>query len=145
MSQPYSQWKVAEMSRMSASPLAGLGLVTTPPVYYADNSGKPINGTTIPCGNAITFQVPGYTKIWLKRYKNGTLDFDAMFDVPMALYQTDCARDGGSYKADAYDPNSMALIGSAELTITGGSIFGGLSTTTLLLIGAAAFFLLKKK
>jgi hypothetical protein len=92
---------------------------TSGPTYYNMNK-QPI--TTIPCGNSIIFDVPGYTLVWLTRSKNGTVDFDGLFRVPIPPYILNCANDVGTYNVTAYAINSDqtkgALIGSTTFTVT---------------------------
>ena len=141
----YTKWKVGEaIAASQLKPGGSSGLGFTPlnqPAYFADASGAAI--TTIVCGKPYTFQVPGYSQVWLKLTKNGKTTYDAAFNVPMPAYTSSCFRDPGVYVATVLDVNTKALIGTANLTVTGGLF--GLSTTTLVILGAGAFLVLRKR
>lgn len=97
--------------------------------YYLNyKKGKPtyrdINGneiTSITCGSSITFDVAGQSMVWLQRLKNGQLDFDAPFAVPMPAYVLNCATDVGVYDVAVYaiDANGAKgeLLGQTQFTV----------------------------
>jgi len=78
--------------------------------------------TQIMCGNTITFEVSGYTRVWLQRLKNGQIDYDAPFDLPMPPYILSCVNDTGVYDVAVYeiDANETKgkLIGQTKITVT---------------------------
>lgn len=86
---------------------------------FRNMSGQAI--TEIVCGNSVTFDVSGYTKVWLSRLKNGQLDFDAPFVVPMPAYILNCSNDIGVYDLAVYevDANDVKgkLIGQTKFTV----------------------------
>lgn len=86
---------------------------------FRDMQGRGI--TEITCGNTITFDVAGYSQVWLQRLKNGTLDFDAVFDVPMAPYILACSTDVGVYDVAVYEVDATGvkgkLIGQTKFTV----------------------------
>jgi hypothetical protein len=88
-------------------------------IAYRNMNGQAI--TEITCGNSVTFDVSGYTRVWLQRLKNGTMDFDQPFDLPMPAYILNCVNDIGVYDVVAYeiDANGVkgALIGQTKLTV----------------------------
>lgn len=89
------------------------------PTYY-DIKGNVI--TSIKCGNAITFDVPGNKLVWLTRVKNGVQDFNGPYAVPIPPYILSCSADVGNYTVTAYDINpdhsKGALIGTTNFTVT---------------------------
>lgn len=89
------------------------------PTYY--NMQKQVI-TTIACGNSITFDVPGHTLVWLTRSKDGNVDFDGLFAVPIPPYVLSCVSDVGIYNVTAYavnpDQSKGLLIGSTMFTVT---------------------------
>jgi hypothetical protein len=82
---------------------------------YLDLNGNPIN--SIICGGSYTFDVPGYSAVWLIIKKNDVQVFSAQFPVPMATYQSTCADNVGYYLVSAYDLQTGQLIGTTQLTI----------------------------
>lgn len=86
---------------------------------FMDVDGKPI--TQIECGNTINFNVSGYQQVWLQRLKNGVLDFDGAFNVPMAPYIVNCANDIGTYDIAVYEVDANGgkgnLIGQTTFAI----------------------------
>lgn len=146
----YAQLKVREMVAPSMTPrnqapsgLAGLDLGATAP-RFAEVNGQTV--TSIPCGIPYIFEVPGYSRVWLKLTKDGVVTFDGEFDVPMPSYTSVCGTDPGYYVAEVFDLASGAPIGTAFLTITaeGGGLFG-LSPTMLLIGGGALLFLMSRR
>ena len=86
---------------------------------YRDSMGNVI--TSISPGHTITFEVPGYTGIWLYQTRNGNTIYDAPYNVPMPPYiLTD--NDVGVYQVTAYELDSYGnkgkLIGSTTLTVS---------------------------
>lgn len=129
------------------------------PVYY-DANGNIIQSA--PCGSIYSFDVPGYSQVWLTQKKNGAVIFDGPFAVPMPAYQSGCYNDPGQYVTLAYttDGNTKgSLIGTTVFTVTAtpispnapaaGGIVGAPATdnTTLYLAGAgiAAVLLLSRQ
>lgn len=88
------------------------------PTFY-DMNGKPI--TNALCGSSATFNVPGYTRVWLSQLKNGVLNFDGPFDLPMPAYIFSCSNDIGAYDIAVYDIDANDvkgnLIGQTTFTI----------------------------
>lgn len=86
---------------------------------FRDMNGQAI--TEITCGNSITFDVAGYTQVWLQRLKNGQLDFDEPFAVPMAPYILNCQNDIGAYDIAVYEVDANGakgnLIGQTKFTV----------------------------
>lgn len=124
----------------------GLNLGATGPRFF-DSSGATI--TTLPCGVPYSFEVPGYTQVFLHQEKDGVVTYDGMFAVPMLQYSAICGQEEGAYMTTVYDPVSGAIIGSAPMTITGpasttGSFLSSISPT-LLLVGAGALLLFMRK
>jgi hypothetical protein len=62
---------------------------------FKNSAGQVIS--SIVCGQPYTFDVPGYTRVWLRQYKNGQVNFDGIFPVPMSSYMADCVKDVGTY------------------------------------------------
>jgi hypothetical protein len=89
------------------------------PTYY--NVNKQVI-TSIKCGNTIIFDVPGHSMVWLTRSRNGTVDFDGLYAVPIPPYILNCSNDVGTYHVTAYtinpDNSKGALIGSTTFTVT---------------------------
>lgn len=109
---------------------AGLLILLAVGAYYflSVSKGKPVfkdvNGTPITqivCGNTINFDVAGYSQVWLQRLKNGVLDFDGVFSVPMAPYIVNCANDIGTYDIAVYEVDANGdkgnLIGQTTFAI----------------------------
>lgn len=88
------------------------------PTFY-NMQGQPI--TEIVCGNSMTFNVPGYSRVWMSQLKNGTLNYDAPFNLPMPAYVVNCTNDIGVYDIAVYeiDANNVKgeLIGQTKFTI----------------------------
>jgi len=88
------------------------------PTFYNMN-GQPI--TEIVCGNSMTFDVPGYSRVWMSQLKNGTLHYDGPFNLPMPPYVLSCSNDVGTYDIAVYviDANDVKgeLIGQTQFTI----------------------------
>lgn len=88
------------------------------PTFYNAN-GQPI--TEMLCGNTMTFNVSGYTQVWMSQLKNGVLNFDGPFDLPMQPYIATCTNDVGVYDVAVYEidanGNKGALIGQTKFTI----------------------------
>lgn len=86
---------------------------------FKDANGSPI--TQMVCGNTMTFDVAGYSQVWLQRLKDGVLDFDGAFAVPMPAYIANCANDIGTYDVAVYeigaDGTKGKLIGQTRFTI----------------------------
>ncbi|MCI0618939.1 hypothetical protein L0244_38695 [bacterium] len=68
---------------------------------YRNMQGQII--TEIVCGQSITFEVPGYTRVWLSQLKDGVLNFDGPFDVPMSAYVLNCSTETGVYEIAVYE------------------------------------------
>lgn len=145
----YTQLKVREAIAPSMTPLRtppglssyGLNLGAEVPRFYETN-GQTI--TTIACGIPYLFEVPGYTRAWLRIVKDGTLTtFEGEHDLPMPPYTADCITDPGNYVADAYDLITGAHLGGATLTVTPGG--SGMSTQTMMILGAAAVLLFMRR
>jgi MYXO-CTERM domain-containing protein len=92
---------------------------------YLDGSGQPIS--TIPCGTPATFNVPGYSRVWLEQKRNGFPTFDGPYNVPSPAYSAACDRDVGTYQNNVYELDSSggkgALIGSVAAVVTLGTSF----------------------
>jgi hypothetical protein len=87
---------------------------------YRDINGRII--TDIVCGNSITFDVPGYNKVWLSQLRNGQLVFDGPFDVPMPPYIVNCQNETGVYDIAVYKlvtpgDTKGELIGTTTFTV----------------------------
>lgn len=87
---------------------------------YRDINGRIIKD--IVCGSTITFDVPGYNRVWLSQLKNGQLIFDAPFDVPMPPYILNCQNETGQYEIAVYKLESPGdikgeLIGQTTFTV----------------------------
>ena len=112
--------------------VAGYYLYTTmkgSPTYY-NASGQAVN--EIECGNSISFDVPGYKRVWISQLKDGVLNYDGPFpqhqpELPMPLHVLNCATDIGVYDVAAYELNidetgaylqtKGKLIGQTKLTV----------------------------
>lgn len=103
-----------------AAVAAGAYLLTRKgaPTFYNMN-GQPI--TEALCGSSMTFDVPGYSRVWLSQLKNGTLHYDGPFNLPMPAYVLSCTSDVGTYEIAVYeiDANDVkgVLIGQTTFTI----------------------------
>jgi hypothetical protein len=91
----------------------GLGAPGGP--AYMDLNGNPI--TSVICGGSYTFDVPGYSAVWLIIQKNGVQVFSAQFPLPMPSYMSSCSDNVGYYLVSAYDLQTGQLIGTTQLTI----------------------------
>lgn len=96
--------------------------------YFLSRSGKPtyknVNGqviTDIVCGQTITFDVPGYNRVWLSQLHNGALAHDGPFDVPMPPYIVNCQNETGIYEIAVYEIGAGdvkgKLIGQTTFTV----------------------------
>jgi hypothetical protein len=146
-------YKLAEMMapQQSPKPARGtMGAAATDPVFK-DVNGNPI--TSIACGGTYTFDVPGYSQIWLTMLKDGVKTFDQLFSVPMPSYVSSCANDVGTYQVVAYDPVSGMVIGKTNFTVlpssgagqSVSSFFGSLTPIQIGIGAAVLFFMLKGK
>lgn len=70
------------------------------PAFY-DMQGNVITGAT--CGSSATFNVPGYKRVWLSQLKNGVLNYDGPFNLPMPAYIFSCYNDVGTYDIAVYE------------------------------------------
>jgi hypothetical protein len=125
-------YKVSEMMVPSLGPRpprGTLGAAASQPVFK-DASGSVIS--SIECGQPYTFDVPGYSQIWLTMKKDGQQTFDGQFSVPMPSYVASCATDPGTYQAVAYDLESGIVLGTATFTVLppGSPAPGGTPGTT---------------
>lgn len=88
--------------------LAGSFFVTNSalagPVFY--RGSFPV--TKVICGDTYTFDVPGYTNIWLKEWKNGSLVYNSTYSVP-SVYTSVCGQDEGTYSIEAYIVGGFAV------------------------------------
>lgn len=86
---------------------------------FSDMNGASI--TTALCGSSATFDVPGYKRVWMSQLKNGQLNFDGPFDLPMPAYVFSCSNDVGTYDIAVYeiDANDVKgkLIGQTQFTV----------------------------
>lgn len=149
-------YKVSEMMVPSMGPRpprGTLGAAASQPVFR-NASGAVI--TSIECGQPYTFDVPGYSHIWLTMKKDGQQTFDGQFSVPMPSYVASCVTDPGTYQAIAYDLDSGMVLGTATFVVlpagagggTPGGAGGGTSDKamgTILIVGLAAYFLFLRK
>ncbi len=101
-------------------------------VQYTKN-GVPVSAVL--CGDVISFDVPGYSRIWLTQYQSGKIQFDGPFNLPMPDYRLVCDRDIGNFSATAYTLNSDGThgdyLGNAFLTVNANPNAGITSTTPL--------------
>ena len=67
--------------------------------YYMKN-GQPVASFTV--GDVMTFNVPGYSQVWLDQTQNGASQFSGPFPLPMAPYTLQ-ARDAGTFQASVYE------------------------------------------
>lgn len=74
------------------------------PVFY--KGSFPV--TKVICGDTYTFDVPGYTNIWLKEWKNGSLVYNNTYSVP-SVYTSVCGQDEGTYSIEAYMVGGFAV------------------------------------
>lgn len=142
------RFKVNEMMQASQPPGVApgtLGALTVQPVFK-DQNGNPVGSVQV--GQAYTFEVPGYTHVWLILTKDGQQTYNGPFDVPMPPY-TAVDYDIGKYVATVYDPDNGAPIGAAAFQVVAKgaspSATGGLSTTWLLAGAAALYFFMRKR
>lgn len=88
------------------------------PTFY-DMQGNVITGAV--CGSSMTFDVPGYKRVWMSQLKNGVLNYDGPFNLPMPPYVLNCSTDVGDYDIAVYeiDTNDVKgkLIGQTKFTI----------------------------
>lgn len=98
----------------------GTGIGNTGKPTYYNMQKQVIN--SIPCGQSITFDVPGYSEVWLTRTKNGVQDFNAPYAVPIPPYVLNCVTDVGTYVVTAYTlvngTSKGQLLGSTTFTVT---------------------------
>jgi len=103
--------------------VAGAGLVylltkNSGPTFY-DMQGRAI--TSAMCGTSATFNVGGYTRVWLSQLKDKVLNFDGPFNLPMPAYIFSCSNDVGVYDVAVYeiDSNDLKgkLIGQTTFTV----------------------------
>jgi len=110
--------KKAALLIAGAGALYYLATQTGGPTYY-NMDGQPI--TDALCGSSATFNVPGYTRIWLSLLKDKTLNFDGPYDLPMPAYIFSCSTDVGVYDVAVYeiDANDQKgkLIGQTTFTV----------------------------
>jgi hypothetical protein len=105
---------------MLAAVAAGAYMLTRKgsPTFY-DMNGQSISAIT--CGGSISFNVPGYSRVWLSQLKNGTLAYDGPFDLPMPAYIVNCANDIGTYDVAVYeigaDDMKGKLIGQTKFDV----------------------------
>jgi hypothetical protein len=132
----------------------GLGGLGAPTFYDANN--RPI--TSIDCGMPYTFDVPGYTTVWLENTFNGQPNYAGPLPLPMPSFVADCASQVGSYVYTLYELANGAkgnLIGQTTFqvlpapSIAGNiaSVVSGMSSTqkiALLAVGAAVVMRLTK-
>lgn len=86
---------------------------------FKNTSGQII--TAIPCGQPYTFDVPGFSQVWLEQSRNGSPTFNGPYAVPMPSYIADCVRDVGTYQNNVYeiaDGKKGAAIGGAVFQVT---------------------------
>jgi len=67
--------------------------------YYMKN-GQPVASFTV--GDVMTFNVPGYSQVWLDQTQNGASQFSGPFPLPMAPYTLQ-ARDVGTFRASVFE------------------------------------------
>jgi hypothetical protein len=70
------------------------------PVFY-DAKGNPVS--QILCGEDYSFDVPGYSQVWLEQTYNGKPSFSGPFSVPVPAYIGDCQTQIGTYISSAYE------------------------------------------
>ena len=105
---------------MVAVAAAGAYLLTRKgaPTFY-NMQGQAI--TEAVCGSSMTFDVPGYKRVWMSQLKNGTLNYDGPFNLPMPAYVLNCTNDVGAYDIAVYeiDANDVKgeLIGQTRFAI----------------------------
>jgi len=89
------------------------------PTYY-DMQGHPVN--LVPCGESVSFDVPGYSVVWLSQLKNGQLNYDGLFPLPMSPRVLTCGMDVGIYDVAVFDVDTNGqksnLIGQTRLTVS---------------------------
>lgn len=143
--QERAQFRLNEMVRPSRVPVGvrGLGQAAAGAVMFKDLNGNVI--TQIPCGQAYTFDVPGYSNVWLVVVKDGVTTFDSSYAVPMPAYTADCGTDPGHYEIVAREIGTGVEIGRATLDILPApSLIPGISNT-MLAVGAVGLFLLMRR
>lgn len=64
------------------------------PTFY-NSAGAPI--VSIQCGQQYTFNVPGYSEVWLTQSKNGNPGYNGPLPVPMNPYTANCGTEVGTY------------------------------------------------
>jgi len=88
------------------------------PTFF-DMNGSAID--TALCGSSASFDVQGYKRVWMSQLKNGQLNFDGPFDLPMPPYIFSCSNDIGAYDIAVYeiDANDVKgnLIGQTKFTV----------------------------
>jgi hypothetical protein len=87
------------------------------PVFY-DPQHNPID--KIICGTPYTFDVPGYSQVYLEQARNGVSSYSGLFSVPMPSYVADCVRDVGTYMNSVYtvvNGGKGAFIGSVPFIV----------------------------
>lgn len=105
---------------MIGAVLAGAYLLTRKgsPTFY-NMQGQPV--TEMLCGDSMTFNVSGYSRVWMSQLKDGVLNYDGPFNLPMPAYIVNCANDIGVYDIAVYeiDANDVKgnLIGQTKFTV----------------------------
>ena len=141
----YSRMRVAEAIRPSLSPLGvrGLGQAAVGGARFFDLQGNTI--TSIQCGQAYMFEVPGYTDVWLTVTKDGNVTYDSGFSVPMPAYTADCTTDPGHYEVIAKTPDGNTEIARAVLDVLpSASLISGIPNWALA-AGAVGLLLLARR
>ncbi len=104
--------------------LAGLG------AYYFKNGQA---ASVLYVGDVMTFNVPGYSKVWLDQKQNGTPQYSGPIDLPMPAYQL-LPRDVGTFTASVYQLNAGGqkgqLIGTDSIQVQA-YIVPGMPTQTV--------------
>lgn len=98
---------------------------------YMDTAGRPLSAVT--CGTPFTFDVPGYSQVWLDQTHNGNPGYSGTFPVPMAPYTPNCSGELGTWLNTVYTVTPQGtrgtFIGSDSLQIvpqqSGGGPGGG--------------------
>lgn len=98
------------------------------PVFY--KNGVPAVAANV--GDAITFDVPGYPRIWLFQMQDARTQYDGIVSVPIAPYTLQ-DRDAGFFRSWAYevtaDNKRGQLIGSTYLQVGAAGAAAGGGTT----------------